>query len=674
MLAVGIPRAKHSNGMADNGSGGAAAAIQSVAAFVVGFAPWIVYWVLVGNTPFLTAVLVPLLLSVLINGIALARHQPLMVLEAGTAVVFAVFVLMSLTLSDDFLERWLQPLGNAGLFLIVLISILIGKPFTLQYARKSTPRELWDEPGFVYVCWLLAWVWAAAMAFMTIVSLIPPIVDGDATVRDADDTLSVVCYWVLPFAALGLAMVFTSKYPDWFVEASGDDGNDPTPRSLEPPQAISVPTDDEGAPVVQLEPADVLANETATVQVTGVAPGATVTVSAETVDAFGHRWRSTTTARADGSGALQLADPDKLVWSMEFESAGATPDLFIPPFGPAPTIVLAEAAGKHGHGTLVRRAAAPDLDTQEVRAPGVVGRLFMPPATEPVPGVVLFPGSEGGLDSQTSNAELLASHGCAALVAAPFVGDGPPLDGLPSQLDRVPLERFADAIRWLAADERVDAARVSAMAISRGSEGLLATAARVNDLPLASIVAVSPSSATWVGLGEHGSLVGIPAWTLGGEDLPAVQTDDRAVLSEIARQALHRRGRAARFGPALLHLTRAYAPRLDDPEATGTAAIEAERIGVPLLLVAGEADTVWPSSEMARRLLDRRRQAGTRSAANDQLRTYPDAGHLIRLGCWPTTVTHTGSIELGGTAAGLAAAQADVTRRIIAFVTTPAGA
>ena len=53
---------------------------------------------------------------------------------------------------------------------------------------------------------------------------------------------------------------------------------------------------------------------------------------------------------------------------------------------------------------------------------------------------------------------------------------------------------------------------------------------------------------------------------------------------------------------------------------------------------------------------------------NDQLLTYPDAGHLIRLGCWPTTVTQVGSIDLGGTAAGLAAAQADVTPRIIAFV------
>jgi dienelactone hydrolase len=401
-----------------------------------------------------------------------------------------------------------------------------------------------------------------------------------------------------------------------------------------------------------------------------VAPGATVGLSAETIDAFGHRWRSTTTATADAKGALELADPDALIWSMSFDSPDATPDLFIPPAEPAMTVVVAEAAGKRSHATLVRSASAPDIEIQEVRAPGVVGRLFLPPGTASVPGTVLFPGSEGGLDSQTSNAELLASHGCAALVAATFAGDGLAVAGLPSRLERVPLERFADAIRWLASHDRVDASRVSAMAISRGSEGLLATASRTDDLPLRSIVAVSPSSATWVGLGENGSLVGIPAWTLDGDDLPAVQTDDQAVLSDIARQAIRRRGRRTRFGPALLHLSHGFAPKLNDPEVTGAAAIESERIQEPLLLVAGGADGVWPSGEMAKRLLERRRQAQVAAAADDQLLTYPDAGHLIRLGCWPTTVTHAGSIALGGTPAGLAAAQADLTPRIISLVTS----
>ena len=76
---------------------------------------------------------------------------------------------------------------------------------------------------------------------MTIVSLIPPIVDGHATVRDADDTLSVLCYWVLPFVALGLAMLVTSKYPDWFVEASG--GDEAAPAAVGSPDTLSVPID-----------------------------------------------------------------------------------------------------------------------------------------------------------------------------------------------------------------------------------------------------------------------------------------------------------------------------------------------------------------------------------------------------------------------------------------------
>jgi hypothetical protein len=198
----------------------------------------------------------------------------------------------------------------------------------------------------------------------------------------------------------------------------------------------------------------------------------------------------------------------------------------------------------------------------------------------------------------------------------------------------------------------------------------LTAASRVGDLPLRSIIAVSPSSATWVGLGESGSLVGIPAWTLGGADLPAAQTEDEAVLADIARQAIRRRGRRARFGPGLLHLSRGFAPKLDDPEVTATAAIESQHIAVPLLLVAGGGDAVWPSGEMAERLLDRRQQARVPAAAQDQLLTYPDAGHLIRLGCWPTTVTHAGSIELGGTPAGLAAAQADLTPRVISVLTS----
>ena len=90
----------------------------------------------------------------------------------------------------------------------------------------------------------------------------------------------------------------------------------------------------------------------------------------------------------------------------------------------------------------------------------------------------------------------------------------------------------------------------------------------------------------------------------------------------------------------------------------------------PTIRRCGRRRRSWPSEEMAKRLLDRRRQAGLAAGAHDRLLTYPDAGHLIRLGCLPTTMTHAGSIALRGTSAGLAAAQADLKPRIISLVTS----
>lgn len=659
---------------ADGGSGGAAAALGGALGFVVGFLPWIVYWILVGNASFVTAVGVALALAVLVNLAALVRHRPPMVLEVGSAAVFACFLVLALTLSDSALERWIQPLGNAGLLAIVLVSVLIGKPFTEQYARQSTPPELWDEPGFVYVCRLLAWVWVGVMAFMALVAVIPPLVDGDATIRDAGDPLSVACYWVLPFAALGLGMLFTTRFPDWFGEAAGD-----PPREGAP--ADPLPLDGAGdrgragSASLALSPSDALADEPVSVRISGVEPGAPVEVVAETVDAVGHRWRSRASFTASAAGRVDLgtdapvdgdwstADASALVWSMGFASDEATPDIYIPSLDPSATSIAATSGRTTLRATLVRRSTGAEVTVHEVRAPGVIGRLFLPAVGGSLPGVVLFPGSEGGLDSQGADAALLAAHGCAALVAATFAGDGPPLDGLGSELARIPLERFGDAITWLASHSRVDDTRVSAMAISRGAEGLLAAASRIEGLPLRLVVGVSPSSLTWVGLGAQGSLAGTPAWTLGGEDLPAVQTDDHALFAAMARQAVVRRGNAARHGPALLHMRVAYAPRLDDAVAEGAAAIVAEDISAPLLLVAGGADEMWPSATMARRLLDRRRRD------DDLLLEHPRAGHLIRLGCWPTTVNEVGGIAMGGDAPGLAAAQADVTARVVAAVT-----
>ena len=84
---------------------------------LLGFAPWIVYWVLVGNVPFTTAVLVALAVAVLSFVIGRVRGAPGRTLEIGAVATFLILTVLTFTLSQSFMERWMQPLSNAGIFL-----------------------------------------------------------------------------------------------------------------------------------------------------------------------------------------------------------------------------------------------------------------------------------------------------------------------------------------------------------------------------------------------------------------------------------------------------------------------------------------------------------------------------------------------------------------------------
>ena len=165
---------------------------------VIGFIPWIVYWILVGNVPFTTAVCIAFGLTLLIQVVGRMRKQPQHALDIGNLLVFAVLVVAAFVVPDDVLERWLQPLSNLGLFLIALVGVLIGRPFVRDYAVASVDAATARTSGFRTITNAMTWMWVVAFGLMFVSAMIPPIVDGDATILDLDDTLSIVCYWVLP--------------------------------------------------------------------------------------------------------------------------------------------------------------------------------------------------------------------------------------------------------------------------------------------------------------------------------------------------------------------------------------------------------------------------------------------------------------------------------------------
>ena len=181
---------------------------------LVGFAPWIVYWVLVGNVPFDTAVLVALATAIAGLVIGRAKKAPGLTFEIGAVATFSVLAILTFAVSQSFMERWIQPLSNVGIFLVSLIGILIGKPFVREFAAAGRSDEVVNSELFGRITTRLTWIWVAAFAGMTVSSAIPPVVQGDATILDTRTPLSFICYWVIPFTLLGLAALASRLLPD----------------------------------------------------------------------------------------------------------------------------------------------------------------------------------------------------------------------------------------------------------------------------------------------------------------------------------------------------------------------------------------------------------------------------------------------------------------------------
>ena len=172
--------------------------------------------------PSTTAVLVALAVAVLSFVIGRVRGAPGRTLEIGAVATFLILTVLTFTLSESFMERWMQPLSNAGIFLVALIGVLAGRPFVREFAEVDQPKEVVESEVFVRITTLLTWIWVAAFAGMTVSSAIPPIVQGDATILDTKTPLSFVCYWVIPFSLLGLAALASRVLPEKMVPPPED--------------------------------------------------------------------------------------------------------------------------------------------------------------------------------------------------------------------------------------------------------------------------------------------------------------------------------------------------------------------------------------------------------------------------------------------------------------------
>lgn len=266
---------------------------------------------------------------------------------------------------------------------------------------------------------------------------------------------------------------------------------------------------------------------------------------------------------------------------------------------------------------------------------GMIGNFYAGSGEGPRPALLLFGGSEGGINSRMEKMALqFRDAGISVLIISWYRASGQS-----DKIDRIPLETFYTALDWLKKQPAIDPTRVAIMGGSKGGEAALLVASRRKDVT--AVVAGMPSHVAWQGFDWNMSVVDHSSWSEGGKETAYLPI-------------------TGGFGMDV------YTPSLKEEGRYPQAIIPVEHVAGPIILLCGEADSLWPSCPMARKLEDR---AKAQSGPPVTLLAYKNAGHAVfglPLAKGDPKIEKLST--LGGTGEGNNAARADAWPKIFAFL------
>ncbi len=127
-----------------------------------GFIPWITY-LLVSNMTSLgheTAALSALAATTILTHDHLKKG---FVLAWGTMIYFGFLAVMFRTPYAAFIDANAFILSNSALATIMWVSIALGKPFSIQYAKEEVAKNVWHTDRFREINYKISLMWATSL-------------------------------------------------------------------------------------------------------------------------------------------------------------------------------------------------------------------------------------------------------------------------------------------------------------------------------------------------------------------------------------------------------------------------------------------------------------------------------------------------------------------------------
>lgn len=263
---------------------------------------------------------------------------------------------------------------------------------------------------------------------------------------------------------------------------------------------------------------------------------------------------------------------------------------------------------------------------------------YYPPSVESGNvAIMFFGGSEGGIPNDDVKPFTAKGYPC---LKVGYIGT----EHTPDKLEMIPLEYFEKSIRMFRSQPEVKGKKIVVIGFCKGGEVALLLASRYKQIE--GVIADVPSFVVFQGLGkglEKG--VSLSSWTYKGQPVPFVPYYKQYDYSK-----------GFKNGWRELHEL-----SLTQTDAVEKAMIKVEQINGPILILTGQEDKMWPSSQMGdmiiKRLQDHKFHHWYKHVA------YENAGH-----------TFSGKDLMGGTIYGNIKAKIDSEKRIFAFLSRLSGA
>ena len=138
-------------------------------------------------------------------GIDIARGRSVKMLGAGSVVVFSGIGAYVALIDPNLSSSAVKLAADVGVLAISLVSIVIRKPFVLQYALEEVDAATARLPGFLKATYIITWAWTGAFVLMIIGNVLTIYVPG----------LPLWSSLVIAFAARNSAAYFTTWYPQY---------------------------------------------------------------------------------------------------------------------------------------------------------------------------------------------------------------------------------------------------------------------------------------------------------------------------------------------------------------------------------------------------------------------------------------------------------------------------